>query len=287
MGQAKITLEVPSYRFNVEKVYSADGTSYTIETATTDRALEAVTNNVNSIASVGHANADQARVITILTDAENGEFAVNLPPIAYDVKKVEILTNNTVTFDSGDLAILDASDTSEGKDSLEVDGKMQYFYYDLKRNFIYRSTPQISVTNKDDDSTFFGEKTYSVMNTNGTKEAINLKKEDGTYRFGYPIFVQENTYQFEYYGYEEYVNNDGTGAPVIDKVPMQGVEITIQNQFAGTTSVSVGQNGSYGDGDIAESEDNVLTLDSEGRATYTFTAGFPNIKGDHTMSLSA
>lgn len=287
MGQAKITLEVPRYRFNVEKVYSADSTSYSIETATKDRELEAVTNNVNSIASVGHANDDQARVITILTDAENGEFAVNLPPIAYDVKKVEIPTNNTVTFNSGDLAVLDVSDTSEGKDSLEVDGKMQYFYYDMKRNFIYRSTPRISVTNKDDDSTFFGEKTYSAINNNGTKEAVNLQNENGTYRFGYPIFVQENTYQFEYYGYEEYVNNDGTEGPVTDKVPMQGVEITIQNQFAGTTSVSVGQNGSYADGDIAESEDNVLTLDSEGRATYTFTAGFPNIKGDHTMSLSA
>ena len=104
----------------------------------------------------------------------------------------------------------------------------------------------------------------------------------------YPIFVQENTYQFDYYGCEEYQFKETENAePDIDQVPLQGVELTIQNQFAGTTSVSVGQNGSYADGDIAESEDNVITLDSLGHATYTFTAGFPNINGDHTLSLSA
>ena len=287
IGQAKITLEVPRYRFNTVKVYSADSTSYDIQRATKDRTLDPVTDNVHSTASVGHANDDQARIITIVTDAENGEFAVNLPPIAYDVREVKIEKNSAVSFDSGDLATLDASDTTEGSDSLEVEGKMEYFTYDLKRNFIYRSTPQISVTNKDDDSPFFGEKTYSVTNADGTKEVVNLRNGDGSYRFGYPIFVQENTYQFDYYGYEEYENKDVPSNPVTDRVPMKGVEITIQNQFAGTTSVSVGQNGSYADGDIADSESNVITLDSLGHATYTFTAGFPNIKDDHTMSLSA
>ena len=288
IGQAKITLEVPRYRFNVEKVYSADGTSYTIETATADRPLAAVTSDVRSTASVGHTNADEARTITIYTDATTGEYAVELPPIAYDVKSVEIINNTDgITFSSSDLAVLDASDTTEGKDSAEVNAGMRYFSYDLKRNFIYRSSPQIIVTDKSTESTFFGEESYSVTNADGTTTNISLKNQNGSYRFGYPVFVQENVYEFDYFGYEEYVNHDVASAPVVDQVPLQGVELTIQNQFAGTTSVSVGQNGSYADGDIADSENDVLTLDSLGHATYGFTAGFPNIKGDHTLSLSA
>ena len=286
IGQAKITLEVPRYRFNLEKKYSADSTSYNIVLASKDRVFEAVTNNVQSTATVGHTNDDQAKIITILTDPQTGEFAVKLPPVAYHVKEVKIVKNSAVSFPSSDLAVLDASDTTGGKDSLEVDGKMQYFNYDLKRNFIYRSTPKFDVTNKDDNSKIFGEKAYSVVNADGTTEEVSLLNGN-SYRFGYPVFVQENAYQFDYYGYEEYVNKDVSSAPVTDRVPLEGVEITIQNQFAGTTTVSVGQNGSYADGDIAESDDNVITLDSLGHATYAFTAGFPNINGDHTLSLSA
>lgn len=287
IGQAQITLEVPTYRFNVEKVYSADSTSYDIKLATKERVFEAATDNVNSTAVAGFANDDASRIITILTDAETGEFAVNLPPVAYDVKKVEIVNNTDVTFPSGDLAVLDASNTTGGKDSLDVDGKMQYFNYDMKRNFIYRSTPKITVTDKGNDQGIFGETTYSVTNADGSKTDVSLLDEDGGYRFGYPVFVQEDIYQFDYYGYEEYENKDNAASPVIDKVPIKGMEITIKNQFAGTTSVSVGQNGAYADGDIAESEDYELTLDSLGHATYAFAAGFPNIKGDHTLSLSA
>lgn len=290
IGQAKITLEVPTYRFNVEKVYSADSTSYDIQLATKERTFEAVTDNVKSTATVGYTNDDQARIITILTDPVTGEYAVKLPPVAYDVKKVEIV-NNKVTgvtyFNSGDLAVLDASNTTEDKDSLVVGDNVHYFNYDLKRNYIYRSPAKITVTDLDNDLGLFGEKTYKVTNVDGTTTDVSLI-DGNDYRFDYPIFVQENTYQFDYYGYEEYQFKATDNAePEIDRVPLQGVELTIQNQFAGTTSVSVGQNGSYADGDIAESEDNVITLDSLGHATYTFTAGFPNIKGDHTLSLSA
>ena len=291
IGQAKITLEVPRYRFNVNKVYSADSTSYDIVLASQDRTFMAVTDNVKSTATVGHTNDDQARIITILTDPVTGEYAVKLPPVAYDVKKVEIV-NNKVTgityFNSGDLAVLDASNTTEDKDSLVVGDNVHYFNYDLKRNYIYRSPAKITVSDLGNNSDFFGETTYSVTNADGSKSDVSLVNANGGYRFGYPIFVQESTYQFDYYGCEEYQFKATDNAePEIDRVPLQGVELTIQNQFAGTTSVSVGQNGSYADGDIAESENNVITLDSLGHATYTFTAGFPNIKGDHTMSLSA
>lgn len=290
IGQARITLEVPRYRFNVEKKKSADGTSYDIVLASKDRALTAVTDNVKSTATVGHANDNEARIITILTDAETGEYAVNLPPVAYDVKKVEIVNNNVTGityFTSGDLAVLDASDTTEGKDSLDVDGQMQYFNYDLKRNYIYRSPAQISVTDKGNDLGIFGESTYSVTNADGSKDDVCLLDGNGGYRFGYPVFVQENTYQFDYFGYEEYVFDSGKAEPVVDRVPLKGVELTIQNQFAGTTSVSVGENEGLKDGQFADAEDNVITLDSLGHATYTFTAGFPNIKFPHTLSLSA
>jgi len=291
IGQAKITLEVPHYRFNVETIYSADSTSHDIMLASKDRTFQAVTDNVKSTATVGHSNDNESRTITILTDAETGEYAVKLPPVAYDVKKVEII-NNKVTgityFNSGDLSVLDASNTTEGKDSLVVDDNVQYFNYDLKRNYIYRSPAKITVTDLNNGSDFFGETTYNVTNADGSKSDVSLVSANGGYRFGYPIFVQENTYQFDYYGCEEYQFKETENAePDIDQVPLQGVELTIQNQFAGTTSVSVGQNGDYGDGDIAESEDNVITLDNLGHATYTFTAGFPNIKYPHTLSLSA
>ena len=68
IGQAKITLEVPRYRFNLEKKYSADSTSYDIVLASKDRVFQPVTDNVNCTATVGHSNNDQARIITILTD---------------------------------------------------------------------------------------------------------------------------------------------------------------------------------------------------------------------------
>ena len=291
IGQAKITLEVPRYRFNLEKKYSADSTSYDIVLASKDRVFQPVTDNVNCTATVGHSNNDQARIITILTDPQTGEFAVKLPPVAYNVTNVEIV-NNAITatyFNKSDLAVLDASNTTEGKDSLSVDGKVQYFDYDLKRNYIYRSPATITVSDKDNDLKLFGEKTYKVTNADGTQTDVSLI-ENGSYRFGYPIFVQENTYHFDYYGCEEYQFKDKNKAGAdtdVDQVPLKGLEITIKNQFAGTTSVSVGDYEGYKDGDIAESEDNVITLDSLGHATYTFTAGFPNINEDHTLSLSA
>ena len=114
------------------------------------------------------------------------------------------------------------------------------------------------------------------------KTTLRLWEEEGDnvkYNYTYPIFTQNNRYTFNIEGYEEYVNKDNAKVKT-SRVPLQNSLVTINNEFAS------GQVVSTDDATIDSLEANQLRLDSLGKGTYTFVAGFPNITSPYTRGLN-
>ena len=231
--------------------------------------------------------------ITVETDAETGEWVAQLPPLRYDVTSVVFPSrpeSDAITSQDFSLPVIDA--THPGAyytDSVEVDGKWEKFNYEASAKMEYKSVSTIDLTENADGS--FGTKSYEVKDINGKTHQVPLyaTDEDGNmvpdadgnvqYTFGYPVYEELVTYKYKIYAYERYTNYD-SGTAVVNEVPLGGKVVTIKNQYASTTGVV------QESGELADIVDDKIELDSLGKATYKFTAGFPNIQAPYTRGLS-
>ncbi|MDY4409551.1 MAG: LamG-like jellyroll fold domain-containing protein [Prevotella sp.] len=283
IGKAVIKLSAGTYRMNV----LAETVQGGIQNAKDTLFYNSASKDVNSRAYVEGGDGDKVKSIYIVTDPKTGEFAALLPPVEYKVESVIIPSNNGdggVKIDAQKLSTINATNAqlvqTDSVDTGERTGET--FSYCAKLVVPYYVEPKLIVTQK--DSKAFGDETYTYQEVNGNnKQTFKLWEEKNgklTYNYGQPIFTQNNSYTFNIEGYEEYVNKDNAKEVKVSRVPLQNSVVTIKNEFASGQAVDPDN------AQVKELQDNQLSLDSLGKAAYTFVAGFPNITSPYTRSLN-
>jgi hypothetical protein len=281
MGAAKVTLKnTRSYLFGISDTLAALG--------------DGSRTNTHIESQSGEGGGTYA---VISTDSATGEFFAVLPPIPFEVVKAE-----TKEFDGAD-----PKHFSFSKNSFDVNvnatGTLRYTdslgnvlgeltVHDSLRVTHY-SEPLLSVRDLRASEGAFGDSTYIYRSSTAT-DTITLYSTTASgidYRYNYPVFSQEtHVYSWEISVFEHYRNVDKTGDTIADLVPKQGLNININNALSShqvevdTTLNAPGStaNNSY----TLTNEQNMVTLDEEGTALYSFTTGFPNIAGDKLLSVN-
>lgn len=285
IGKATITLSAgDSYQLNLND--------------TILRCFASPTEDVNSVTTAGkYDDGSAAKNITIKTDPKTGEFAAMVPPIDLRVASIKIDNNADLILPTEQYEAIQLSGIlTESTDTLWLeDGSYQTFSYVYALDVTHRSDPVLEVSNTDNQEGAFGEASYSYSDAvTGTSELIDLYSiESGVvnYTFGYPVFEQLENYSFDLYAYEPYYNYDDAAATITDKVPLDGVVVSVANEL-GAQMVAIEDgihsetNDSVHTGDIVDLAENQVQLNSEGKATYTFQAGFPNIVAPYTLGMN-
>ncbi len=288
IGQATIELEVPNYSMNMVKVNSGVVSDY-LPNETSELEVKSPVEAVKSTAWRNKGDRNETRIITIKTDPGTGEFAALLPPIDYQVKSIRIESNPTL--DLGTLSNIIANDPNDTKTDTLVtkDGEL-YFEYVAKMIKSYYTDPILEITQVNANGAF-GDKEYEYKDKT-CKETVQLYTIDGdnvNYTFSHPVFKQANKYKFDVNGYEVYTNYD-EAEPVIDKVPLQNVDVVFSNQMGTGQEVVINSEltpEEDQDGDLRSTIPDVITLDDKGYAQYEWQAGLPNITSPFTLYLGA
>ncbi len=294
IGQATITLGIDTYRLNVKR--NIQGTTVSYDSNAEDLAANSPTTDVKSVTVRQGGDDDQVKKVIIKTDPQTGEFAALLPPIAYRVEKIEIASNQNISFEN--LPVIYADDPTEtSTDTLVTDnGAIKEFEYVAKLIQSYYTEPVLEVTQKDRTDGSFGEKEYAYSDklTPETKVPLYTVNDNSpvSYTFGYPLFKQQSTYIFNVRGYEIYQNFDsGAQNPVTFEVPLRDVPVTFSNQMGTGQQVVINpeltENTEDKRGDLGDTAPDEVTLDEDGTAQYEWTAGMPNITTPYTLALAA
>ncbi|MEA1873587.1 MAG: LamG domain-containing protein, partial [Bacteroidota bacterium] len=185
-------------------------------------------------------NADPAITssrIEIQTDSASGEYVIQMIP---GVLKIDSVSNADYEMDNLDLGVIDMSEIPELQTESDtiyyesiVDGdtvmmqEINHFSYHYKRNFIYYNEPTILLSGEDNEP-LIGETEYIYKHQDSEDvDTIDLMNNSP---FAYPVFVMGNSYPMQIKVQAIYENND-TGTPVYDTVPVEGADVTILNNL--------------------------------------------------------
>ncbi len=218
-------------------------------------------------------NLGQARIIfksqlgfgcstdTAFTDSNTGEYKIDLLPLNYVIKDVDIINNPAIDFGTQEVLYLDSyqpvtmvRDTvfDENGTVSSVDSA----WYQTRRDFIYKSEPRIKVTDEN-DGPFIGEESITTRDDKGNEYEMNLRAGDS----GHPVFFAGKEYTARIFVHEKYTNADNDK---VDLVPLENAIIRINNDIAR----------------VERQSDNtktiVLTDEKDGDTLYNFLAGEPN-----------
>jgi len=277
------------YRMNVVK--NVSGTTSSLDTNTEEVAVASATTAINSTSYRG-ATADHCRQFFIRTDPATGEFSAMLPPLQYKVESMKVVQTGD---EVGDPTTIDLTNPNRVQTETQEseDGEVLEYKYNTMLKQAYHSEPKFSVTQKGSDDGHFGINKYKLIDkTNGDINITDIYTVDDetgaiNYNYGGAIFVKDDKYTFKLSGYEEYTNADNGK---VSQVPMSGVVVTINNALS-TSAVVYVENGTVNGeevvaGDVALLKSNQIALDDNGSGTYTWYAGYPNIAGDFTRTIS-
>jgi hypothetical protein len=295
-----------SYMMNAKKV--DNGTTIDFRPESVTKPIPSATNKINSTSWRG-AGDDDCNKLIIHTDPATGEFSAMLPPLEYKIAPIkvaksglEVSTSQTIDltepreFDVDTLYIDDINNVSEGE-SIEYneEGKpYQAYRYNKLLKQTYHSTPNFNVRQNDHDDGAFGIDTLSIEDEEGKLVIRDIYSigSDGKPVYKYydaAIFEMSERYTFDMEAFEEYVNHDGT-TPVTDHVPLSELVVTINNALSNQQPIYIEDGTSDGKevkaGEVAKLLSNQLQLDDKGKATYTWTAGLPNISEPYTRTIS-
>jgi len=216
--------------------------------------------------------------VEFTTDAETGEYEIQLLPEVYATLDVSpAAVSSHYNFNDGDIIDMseshiptDVNDTlyvadQNGNDS--VSG-IDTYSYNVRKDWIYRSTPSLDVTNVDGGKVI-SDLTYTTEDADGNEVVLDLVEEtDGviSYPFGKPVFHYGGEYNVLISIFEEYENYQTSAK---DRVPVTHGNIEVTNELSTNPSA---QN---------------IDLTDSGKVVYTFYGGFPNLTVDNTTpSLS-
>lgn len=290
IGQAVITL-TSEYYLNAAK--ETTGLSSIFVPARTEREFTSPTPLVESTARTGKDTEAGVKTITITTDPATGEFAVQLPPVNYEIKSITVPSNPDLVFQGVQFPVMLSATNVDVvyTDSLQDESQSwRYFDYKTKYKLAYRTKPVVSFNQKGNPAGVYGVQTYEYkyIAAEGAdpvyKEFPLLNYNEATKEVKYtfndaPVFYQNGRYAFNIEGYEPYVNHDG-GKNKEFKVPLDKVTVNVSNEMSIENFLK------YDTGEILKVVDGHLNLDSLGRGTYEFIAGYPRAQAPYTLGLS-
>ena len=310
IGRARVTLSLQEgnpYRLNVVK--EVTGTTSEMNNNPNPLTVSSPTTDVQSTAyRTGGPQANDVKSIVIETDPTTGEFAVQVPPLLYKVKSVEMLNSNAqASFAKVTFSDIDATNPlAENTDTTDI--YQEFYYKEFKYNArlaqsqsTFYCSPTFQVWQDGRTDGLFGDDLTTYYNSLTDTDEDVVAIEDGAYKFTYPLFEQNKKYKFKLKAYEQYTNSDDENNVVTTTVPLKDALVTIDNQMSADRAVfteEVTLNGkTYQPGDIVDAEavsaaggtmqtENQLRLNEKGEATYVWRAGFPNIYEDLTRALS-
>ncbi len=263
--------------------------------------VKSATNKIRSKAWRGK-DIEGCRTIFIETDSLTGEFSVMVPPLEYVIG--DMTGKYSKLSVGGNIAVDLTNPTHETSDTLVYDdGTYELYTYNNKLNHVYHSKPYFVVTQKDREDGSFGISKYEFSDAL-RKEVIDniysVSNGQVTYNYGEtghkaPLFLQGNTYTFLLEGYELYNNYDANfNRPEESKVPLKNVVVSIDNALSADQAVWLvdgnvnldGQDYQAQAGQVRDLQSNQLRLDDEGKATYKWTVGLPNVASPYTRTIS-
>ncbi len=293
IGVVKLVLSPVNEKYRMNVVKTVTETTSSLDTNTKEVTVPSATAAIKSTSKRGK-DADFCRKIYIETDSATGEFSAMLPPLQYKVESMTVVAQPSIklganpTIDlSNPQRVLTDSTRNEKGDLLEYE-----YVYMLRQ--VYHSAPSFSVVQKGSDDGHFGIDHYKITDNLGDIEindiySVNAQTGAVTYNYGGAVFVKDDPYTFLLSGYEEYTNMDGE-TPVTSRVPMSGIVVTIDNALSDGQSVYAEGGEVDGKtvkaGEVVELQSNQMQLDDEGKGTYTWSAGLPNISEPYTRTIN-
>ena len=201
---------------------------------------------------------------TVYTDSKIGEYEIKLPPLKYEISEVNILSNQGIIFENEEILNLSNINFS---DSVAETGNDTFFYH-KKRNFIYRSTPALTMVPINENKVF-GEYVYDVITKqlDGSLDTVSLSLYNSEKKSiaGHPIYLSGKEYDNRIKAFESYVNNDNPENIARDTVPLRDGVISVHNDLANEL--------------LTEDEFTDIPFDenSNGEVNYSFTPKAPNL----------
>jgi len=183
------------------------------------------------------ANGIDTAKVSVKTNAESGEYTIELLPEKYTIVSVE---NDKYSIDNLELGILDLTDIPsattvtdttynekiEDEDTIRETIVNEYTYH-FERNFIVYSEPVISVFGTDNNK-LSGDSEIIIKNTETEEnDTIDIANKSP---FNHPVFTMAKVYDIDIRVNEVYENNDGEN-PVYDTVPVKNAAVTIVNNL--------------------------------------------------------
>ncbi len=204
-------------------------------------------------------------VKTVQTDASTGEFEIYLIPEKFEIQKAG---NDTYSIDVNDLSTLDLSNSLTPVtvyDSTLIESTDGDYYrvdtawYHHKLNFVIREAPNVEITDLNGNEFVGDSMIYFTNQLTGLADTLDLAS---TNPYLHPILQMGKTYTANIFVYEEYSNPNHPDGAVVDKVPVDKANLTIDNQLEITGSGAT------------------ASTDETGYYQYSFKAGTPSITKD-------
>lgn len=173
------------------------------------------------------------KTLSVITNDTTGEYVAYLPPLIYTIDSSKVLTNPILNF--GTQPVLDLSNVVNRQSVYDTTyvpssgmiSKIDSVSFHVRRDFIYYTTPQLSLSrtvNKTaTDSAFIGEVRLAI-------DTVNFLSIAPVNPFIYPVFLQYKQYGAKVFAYDEYENRDRNPS-VKYKVPLNGI-LRVNNDIA-------------------------------------------------------
>ena len=214
----------------------------------------------------------------IETDSETGEYSIALPPKKYNVSSVKWKTGLEDIINSGDIQLVDLVNFASYIGVYETDSvfvadvfeRIDSTFYNARKDFIYRTTPELLVSTVDDlEAKLSGEEYYQLDQGSEIKN-INLRD------LPFPTYITRRDYQLKMKAVEIYTNKEST---IEDVVGVTDGQLTINNGFGhGFYLDDEGKEKGY---DVPE----VLSLNESGELIYNFRTDYPNTNHNASAGL--
>ena len=259
--------------------------------------VASASDNIRSTAYRAGGDHDDTYYIYITTDEKTGEFSALLPPLKYKVESIKFEGGTDYDGEpvfAQNLPVIDATNAIAERmksDTLTVDNRSQTYKYSAKMIRQYRSNPVISVRQKGMENGAFGEQviavTNSLTNTVDSVRVVNYTGDGCEYVYGYPLFQQGKSYEFDIDVSEHYVNLDTREA--YEEIPRDAV-FNMMNDGSATTTV-FGEKATI-EGEEVELGEAYSTLniqvvpDEKGHISYQWEGGWPNLAEGNLRNLS-
>ena len=291
IGKAELVLTPQrDYRLNVVKNIENE-TTFSLNNNPNAVAVASATNKIQSTAyRNGGATKPDCQKIIIQTDPATGEFSAMLPPLEYKMQAIKLVKTGKELAPASTLDLTRVN-VSLSDTLYNDDGSVAELYeYNTLLKQTYHAPASFTVTQKGRDDGSFGIDSYKLVDEVGELVIDDIYSVDGetvNYKYGAPLFIKSNPYEFLIKGFEEYTNVDNGFSTT---VPLKGNIVTINNALSAVQSVYVEDGTVEGRqvvaGEVVELKENQLQLDDNGEAVYKWIAGLPNIAEPYTRTIA-